>query len=179
MSPGGIWIVDGHNVIYRIDELRALQTADRRQEARDGLVDRCRRFAMRKGRKAVVVFDGRDDVSGPAPPNRRNLRVVFAGEEEKADTRIVTLARNYRRDGRSVIVVTDDTGLRGRLPRGVSTLGAAEFWERTRTGATGPEKPSFSAPDIEAHFLEAERRMLEEPEPPGPGKPRGKKKKGG
>src|SRR2546428_13787871 len=65
MAPNRIWIMDGHNMIFAIRPLQELQVSDRREEARSGLADRLERFALARGEKVLVVFDGNDLPSNP------------------------------------------------------------------------------------------------------------------
>lgn len=98
-------IVDGHSVIFRWPELRALHER-RTSLARDELVKRLRDFQDWTGVHVVVVFDGRGGQTSEATaPN--DVQVFYSAEGKTADSVIERLASKYGRQHR-LMVVTDD-----------------------------------------------------------------------
>ncbi len=130
MSPSRIWIMDGHNIIFAIPPLQHLQVSDRREEARARLTDRLERFAIARGEKVLVVFDGNQMLSNPDAVRKPLFEVVYSRRGEGvADDRIIHEARRCQERGLVVTVVTNDLHtLANELPRGVIHLGVAEFW---------------------------------------------------
>ena len=160
--PKGTWVVDGHNVIYKVPQLTSLQNGGKKQEARSGLVERCRGFAIYYDLKIVVVFDGTHSAPSKETVTRKNLQVLFSSGTSSADDRIIALVKRLTNESKLVTVVTDDRGLKDKLPRKVATLGAMPFWGRLSVREDTEEKESFSAPDIEAHFMAKESETLEQ-----------------
>src|SRR5258706_11105622 len=171
MAPTRAWILDGHNIIFAIPPLRELQRSDRREEARRGLSDRLEPFALARGERVLLVFDGNDLASNPYEVRTPLFEILYARRGEgAADHRILHEAKLLLQRGLSVTVVTDDVQtLAGELPRGVHHLGVGAFWLKfiEPEAAEGGKR-------IEGDFSEVEREMiraalsepLPEPHPP-------------
>ncbi len=130
MAANRIWIMDGHNMIFAIRPLQELQVSDRREEARSGLADRLERFALARGEKVLVVFDGNELPSNPDASRTPLFETVYTRRGEgTADERIIREAGRCLERGLVVTVVTDDVNtLASKLPRGVHHLGVRAFW---------------------------------------------------
>jgi predicted RNA-binding protein with PIN domain len=163
-----LWILDGHNIIFALGELKHLQTSERGEEARSLLVERLQEFAHRRGERVLVVFDGGRaargggrDGRGSADLHRKPLfEVVYSGGAGGADRRILDEARGRADKGAPVTVVTDDVAtLAIALPRQVRHLGVREFWlaHIEVPAAEDEEKPVVGRfPDIERALLALE-----------------------
>src|SRR5206468_6135858 len=93
MPPIRIWIMDGHNMIFAIPTLQRLQVADHREEARASLADRLERFALARGERVHVVFDGNALPSNPDAVGKPLFETVYTRRgEETADDRIIRVA---------------------------------------------------------------------------------------
>lgn len=162
-----IWIMDGHNMIFRTPPLRELQVSGRGEEARRQLTDRLEAFAVARGRKVMVVFDGNELASNPDAVRTPHFEVVYTRRgDAEADDLILREARRRDAEGRAVTVVTDDRNtLAARLPRGVGHVGVAEFWlKHIEKDARDREKR------IEGDFSDLEREMLAQAERAGTGR---------
>jgi len=138
------WIVDGHNAIFALPELAALQEAGQGAEARARLEALLLPFASRLRENLVVVYDGNRRAGGSAAQGPL-LRVLFSEPPDEADDWIVDLARAAVRRGRAVTVVSNDrSSLAPRLPAETLVLAVEEFrrrWlEAPRPVAAGQEK---------------------------------------
>ena len=157
MAPNRIWIVDGHNMIFAIRPLQRLQVSDRREEARSGLADRLERFALTRGEKVLVVFDGNALPSNPDAIRKPLFEAVYTRRGEGvADDRIIHEARRCLELGLLVAVVTDDLSTLAReLPRGVQHLGVQAFWLKyiEKEAVEGGKR-------VEGDFSEVEREMM-------------------
>ena len=120
-------IVDGYNLIFAWDELRAL-AADRLDLARGRLMDMLSNYCGFTKAKLVLVFDG---FRTPGNPGSReeyhNINVVFTKDGETGDAYIERIAgeigKNY-----SVRVVTSDNLIRlSALRSGVLRCSSGEF----------------------------------------------------
>jgi predicted RNA-binding protein with PIN domain len=153
-----IWIVDGHNAIFAIPVLSALQQSGERPEARRGLESMLRPFAHALTHPLVVVYDGNRLLPNPDAMDTPELRTLYSQPPEEADDRIAFLAGEARRRGQSVVVVSNDRrSLAPRLAPGVRVMGVTEFQERCLMPASRTPRPEPSredCADLERHFLE-------------------------
>jgi predicted RNA-binding protein with PIN domain len=161
MPPQRIWIMDGHNMIFAIPGLERLQVSDRREEARAGLTDRLRRFAIARGEKVLVVFDGNQMLSNPDAVRSPLFEVVYSRRGEGvADDRIIHEARACSARGLAVTVVTDDVRtLAIELPRSVQRLGVRAFW-RKHIDKEDRDADAHGGKRVEGDFSDVEREML-------------------
>jgi predicted RNA-binding protein with PIN domain len=157
MAPNRIWIMDGHNMIFAIAPLHQLQVSDRREEARSGLADRLDRFALARGEKVLIVFDGAEQPSNPEALRKPLLEIVYARRGEgAADDRIIREAARRLEQGLVVTVVTNDVStLASKLPRGVRHLGVKEFWLKHIEKDVGD-----GGKRVEGDFSDVEREMM-------------------
>lgn len=130
MGPCVIF-VDGYNIIKNTP---SLASADRRDLAagREALLGRLVSRYRRTPHKLVVVFDG----AGPAETclpiaGYARGQVVFSRQGEKADSVIIRRSAEARREGREVIVISDDLEVRqGAERQGAATARVDELRER-------------------------------------------------
>ena len=157
MAANQIWIMDGHNMIFAIGPLHELQVTDRREEARAGLAAKLEQFALSRGDKVLVVFDGNELSSSPGGARTPLFEAVYAARGEgAADARIIREAGRCLERGLAVTVVTNDRNtLAAKLPRGARHLGVQEFWLKYIEKEAGE-----SSKQIEGDFSEVEREML-------------------
>lgn len=157
MASNRIWIMDGHNMIFAIPPLQRLQVSDRREEARAGLAESLERFALARGEKVLVVFDGNEMPSNPGATRKPLLETVYTRRGAGvADDRILHEARRCLERGLVVTVVTDDVHtLARKLPRGVRHLGVREFWLKhiEKDAGDGGKR-------VEGDFSDLEREMM-------------------
>jgi predicted RNA-binding protein with PIN domain len=157
MAANRIWIMDGHNMIFAIPALHRFQVTDRREEARSGLADRLERFALTRGEKVLVVFDGNALPWSPDAGRTPLFETVYARRGEGvADDRILHEARRCLERGLVVTVVTDDVSTLAReLPRGVRHLGVQAFWLKyiEKEVVEGGKR-------VEGDFSDVEREMM-------------------
>ena len=86
-------IVDGYNVIFAWDELRALADSGHIDAARERLMDALSNYAAFTRREVVVVFDGYRVPGGQGEKfDRSGLHVVFTRQGETADAYMEKLA---------------------------------------------------------------------------------------
>ena len=157
--PGGgaVWIMDGHNIIFAIAGLQDLQTSRRGAEARSLLVERLQTFALQRGERVLVVFDGNELAVDPDALRTRLFEIVYTRRgHQVADDRILSEAREGARRGDTVTVVTNDRNTLGNLlPRGVRRLGVREFWlTHIEPRPREEEKP------VQGDFSEIEQALL-------------------
>jgi predicted RNA-binding protein with PIN domain len=130
MASGRVFILDGHNIIFALGGLQALQTSGRGAEARSRLVELLQAFAHRRGERTLVVFDGNELATNPDALRTPLFEIVYTRRgHQVADDRILSEARRRAEAGETVTVVTNDRNTLGNLlPRGVRRVGVREFW---------------------------------------------------
>ena len=101
-------IIDGYNLIYASEDLKALMKDDL-EAARERLLAEVEEYCAREERSATVVFDagGR---KGPASRESRTgfLEVAYTAEGQSADSYIEKLAYSAGRTPGSALLVTGD-----------------------------------------------------------------------
>ncbi len=120
-------IVDGYNLIFAWDELRAL-AAERLDLARGRLMDMLSSYCGYTKAELVLVFDG---FRTPGNPGSRsdyhNIHLVFTADGETGDAYIERLADRIGKNN-AVRVVTSDNLIRlSALRSGVLRCSSAEF----------------------------------------------------
>ena len=121
-------IVDGYNVIFAWDELRALADSGHIDAARERLMDALSNYAAFTHREVVVVFDGYRVPGGQGEKfDRSGLHVVFTRQGETADAYMEKLTDEIGKN-ESVRVVTSDALIQlTALRAGVLRMSAREF----------------------------------------------------
>ena len=121
-------IVDGYNVIFAWDELRAPADSGHIDAARERLMDALSNYAAFTRREVVVVFDGYRVPGGQGEKfDRSGLHVVFTRQGETADAYMEKLADEIGKN-ESVRVVTSDALIQlTALRAGVLRMSAREF----------------------------------------------------
>jgi predicted RNA-binding protein with PIN domain len=159
----GVCLVDGYNVIHKVPALARLLGSDQ-EEAREQLREACVRFSLRQRMRVLLVFDGRRGVHAPASRSTSQVEIIYASGERKADGWILSRAEELQRDKYSVTVVTEDRGIKNALPKRVRTLSPRAFWSMVLPTAEHPldEKPAPNLEDVEAYFLDLERRQKDD-----------------
>jgi len=158
MPSKRLWLIDGHNIIFAVPSLQALQVTDRRDEARQALAGSLERFAHARGEKVRIVFDGNELASNSDAGRGALLEITYTRRgEETADDRIIHEARRRAAQRLPVTVVTNDIStLAGRLPRGVDHLGVGEFWLKHIE-----PRPAPGGKTIAGDFSDVESALLE------------------
>ncbi|MGN1001829.1 MAG: NYN domain-containing protein [Oscillospiraceae bacterium] len=120
-------IVDGYNVIFAWDELKALAGEDLAQ-ARAKLMDILASYRSFTGSRLVLVFDGYNVPGNQGEKfTRHGVNVVYTRQNETGDMYIEKLAHDIGRNF-SVRVVTSDNLIRlSALRSGVLRTSAREF----------------------------------------------------
>ena len=120
-------IVDGYNLIFAHEELKAL-AADRLDLAREKLMDMLSGFCAFTGNELVLVFDGFRTPGNPgAREEHHNIRVVYTPEGETGDAYIERLANDIGKNY-AVRVITSDNLIRVSAMRsGVLRTSSGEF----------------------------------------------------
>jgi predicted RNA-binding protein with PIN domain len=152
-----IWVLDGHNIIFALGGLQALQTSGRGAEARSRLVERVQAFAHQQGERVLVVFDGNEQATNPEALRTPLLEIVYTRRgHQVADDRILSEARRRAEAGETVTVVTNDRNTLGNLlPRGVRRIGVRAFWT---THIEPPPRADEKA--VAGDFSDLEQAML-------------------
>ena len=120
-------IIDGYNLIFAWDELKAL-ASERLDLARERLCDLLSGYAGYTGKSVVLVFDGFRTAGNPGSKSDvHNIRVVYTAEGETGDAYIERLVNEIGKN-EAVRVVTSDNLIRlSALRAGVLRCSSKEF----------------------------------------------------
>ena len=120
-------IVDGYNVIFAWDGLKAL-ARDRLDLARERLMDMLANYSGFTRKELVLVFDG---FRTPGNPGSRsdyhNIHVAFTGDGETADAYIERMANDIGKNERVRVVTSDNLIRLSALRSGVLRTSSKEF----------------------------------------------------
>ncbi len=163
-----LWLIDGHNLIFQFSELEELQVSGRRAEARRDLESLLRAFALDRGERVVIVYDGNMLDKNPDAVQEELFATIYTSPPEEADDRIVYLARTHIENNDRVLVVTSDVRtLANDLPETAIHMTAGMFRQRHLTERQeGKQAAEGDFSDLEAEFLRADA----EAPPPTPRK---------
>ena len=120
-------IIDGYNLIFAWDELKAL-ASERLDLAREKLCDLLSGYAGFTGKDVVLVFDGFRTAGNPGSKSEvHNIRVAYTAEGETGDAYIERLVNEIGKN-EAVRVVTSDNLIRlSALRAGVLRSSSREF----------------------------------------------------
>jgi predicted RNA-binding protein with PIN domain len=130
-------LIDGYNVIHRIDAFREqLETAGL-QAARDALIRYCIEWRATRGDVGAftIVFDGSSDVQAQGESGPVGVRVIYTRTGETADDRIIALVRQANEKGVRVMVISGDNYVRDNTRSlGAEMMTADAFAATVRRG---------------------------------------------
>ena len=144
-------VIDGYNLIHRVDYLREF-VENKELEAARGELERIfsSYLASRKGVRAVVVYDS-SDLQGNAA-GRGSYPGVGVRFAPCADDVVVELAFKYAREGDYVRVVSSDrAGVGSQLAgeRRIEVLASDKFWSTALAARGGRKDRAGSRKKIE------------------------------
>ncbi len=121
-------IIDGYNVIYAWDDLRAMADAGDLSGAREKLVNVVTNYASFTGVRAVIVFDAYRVPGGTGEKYDRNgVKIVFTKENETGDAYIEKFVYGIGKNEEVRVVTSDWLIQLTALRTGVLRLSSAEF----------------------------------------------------
>ena len=121
--------MDGYNVIFQWDDLRALAEADI-HAARTALLQILSNFSAFRAIDTVVIFDGYK-VPGSIGElgSYHNLRVIYTRENESGDLYIERLVGALKKNEQAQVVTSDALIQLSALRAGLQRISSAEFEE--------------------------------------------------
>ena len=129
-------IVDGYNVIFAWDSLRALAEQDL-ERAREALIDLMINYRSFTGCELVLVFDAYRVPDNPGSRSVRDgVRIVYTAQGETGDMYIEQLANGIGKNENVRVVTSDALVQISALRSGILRVSAREFeQELLRTDA--------------------------------------------
>ena len=121
-QPSVNWLVDGHNLI---GQLQDLSLDDPYDEAKLSMA--IRRFCMRGGSKATVIFDNGLPGGLSRELSSSDVTVIFAPPRTSADHLLMRRARDMGNPQNLVLVTSDRRIVRLAYAYGIETLPSEEF----------------------------------------------------
>ena len=120
-------VVDGYNVIFAWDELKAI-AADSLDAARARLAEILVNYRGFTGNEVVLVFDGYAVRGNPGEKSAQGgVRVVYTKENESADLYIERLLHDIGKNDRVRVVTSDNLIRLSALGSGIRRTSAREF----------------------------------------------------
>lgn len=157
LESTSVWIVDGHNSIFRIPAWKRLHVGGERRAARLALEELLERFGRSMSREVWVVYDGNELDRNPDQVRRFHLQSHYSNPPEEADDRIRHLAQGVLRDRGRPAVVSSDRRFTETLAPGVRVYDVERFFGGIVPDALViPEKwapDAGGADDLWGHFL--------------------------
>ena len=151
------FIVDGYNLINKIEKLNKLSLKGKRDAFLSLLADYKARISLRN--KITVVFDGKREVFHPAVKNSY-LDVIFSKGQD-ADSLIRTMI-DEKVNSKSLVIVTDDNEIlyyaKSRRIRHKSAKGFLEQINRKRN--TSRQDEDFKIDFKQAYKINEELRKV-------------------
>lgn len=149
-----VLIVDGHNVIFRIKNLK-----DKGVSAIDALVGMLNSYAFLEYDEIFVVFDANEPLRKTYSEGRVN--VVLAAKTESADTVISQLVEKLR-DNCRVVVVSDDYSVQlSAIHRSQLRMTTKEFYQRYKFYRARSHKDSKKQGTLLEKLSKEEKEELE------------------
>lgn len=125
-------LVDGYNVIYASDELKALAAQDLKA-ARDSLVDILINFQGYRKENVILVFDAYRVRGGTEHmEDHAGLTVIYTKEAETADQYIEKAAHEIGKKYRVTVATSDAIEQVIVMSGGAIRLSARDFWEEIK-----------------------------------------------
>lgn len=130
MREKNICIIDGYNVIHKINALRNLLSSGKPLDAREGLLRYCAEWW--RNRRDVhcfyVVFDGDSSVLPNAVSPSSEIVVIFTKTKQTADEKIIQLLEEYNKNFRYIVVSADQFVVQNAKKRGATIMHPSEFY---------------------------------------------------
>ena len=124
--------MDGYNVIYASDELKALAAQDLKA-ARDSLVDILINFQGYRKENVILVFDAYRVRGGTEHmEDHAGLTVIYTKEAETADQYIEKAAHEIGKKYRVTVATSDAIEQVIVMSGGAIRLSARDFWEEIK-----------------------------------------------
>lgn len=144
------YLIDGHNLIAHLPNLRLSDPDDEANLARGLLL-----FCQRTHSQAVVYFD-RGQPAAERPGSRAGLTVRFVPPPRTADQAILAHLARLGKEARNWTVVSSDAELLASAARfGARLLTSPQFARRLLTRASAAEKPEAPTDPEEISSWEA------------------------
>jgi len=147
-------VVDGYNVIYADDNLRAVAIKDMERARREFLA-RIADYVAGKELQVTVVFDGRGGMKDAETIVPRKLQAVYSARHQSADELIVSMVATARNPQSYIVVTSDRAHIQPAVAeRGCRVIGSRAFLERLSRKPRAPaaaddDKPPGGADDMD------------------------------
>ena len=129
------WLIDGHNLIGQMPNLRLDDPHDEEK-----LLGYLRRFRARTGHRLTVVFDAGHTHQSGSKQSRGGISIQFVSSGQIADQAIIRRIRRVRNPQEMMVVTSDQAVARVAQQIGVRVTSAGEFARQLlQTSPTGED----------------------------------------
>lgn len=133
-------VVDGYNVINSWPDLSALKE-ENLEHARDKLIQIMQNYAVYKGVKIIIVFDGQySHNKSQSVYSVDNIEVIYSRKNETADMVIEKLIDSLPQDSRKVVATSDWVEQRIIMGKGALRMSVRELFIRVQETEMGIKK---------------------------------------
>ena len=131
------WLIDGHNLIGQMPNLRLDDPHDEEK-----LLNHLRRYRARTGHSITVVFDSGGGFGLGGTKKQGGITVQFAPAGKTADQIIANRVRKVKNPQAVMVVSSDRAVQRAAQQVGVRTLNAGEFAQQLLQGSDASSDPN-------------------------------------
>jgi predicted RNA-binding protein with PIN domain len=140
------YVIDGYNVIRRVDRLRSIEEQFGLERGRETLLRLISDSGVLSSASAIVVFDGRTGVYSQTLSVHSRINIRFSHFPQSADKVIISILR-ARADNGGVSVVTADRELEwAAMGLGARVLDPEDLMSSLTGG--GHQKPGLHKPPV-------------------------------
>jgi uncharacterized protein len=139
-----ILLIDGYNVIYKIDELKSSLTIslERAREKLISIVSEWRR--AHPAVECIIVFDGNSHFSNSPSTRNMGVRCIFSMVAHGADNELIKFIKNYKGLKSNITVITDDNYVRNNCHAHGASIQPAYFFTGKVEKSRQDRKRTFS-----------------------------------
>ncbi len=130
-----LYIIDGYNMIHRIDRFRA-QMVQSLEKGRSALVTKLSSFQAQRRVAVTIVFDG-DSALGIYPESRGSVEILYSKPPKKADDLIKRLVDEQHNKNDITVVSSDMAVMHYAKASGCGTMSSEKFF--SYMSESGPE----------------------------------------
>jgi len=142
------WLIDGHNLIGQMPNLRLDDPHDEEK-----LLGYLRRFRARTGHRIIVVFDAGQGYQSGSKQRQGGITIQFVSSGQIADQSLVRRIRKVRNPQEMIVVTSDQAVAQVAQQVGVRVMPAGEFAQQllqaNPTGEDGRANVKLTAEEVD------------------------------
>jgi predicted RNA-binding protein with PIN domain len=141
------WLIDGHNLIGQMPNLRLSDPNDEEQ-----LLEYLRRYRARTGHRLTVVFDAGQTFQPAQTKKQGGITVKFVSHGQSADQIIKKRLRQVRNPQGTIVVTSDRAIQQAARQAGVRVVTAQEFGQQLLQLSSGSKSGDDETNQADLHL---------------------------